>query len=282
MKALITGGAGLLGQALVRSAPDGVDAVPTWRRTAPTVGEGPQADLTDPDQVESLLGSVKPDVVVHTAYTQSAEVDVVTATTRVAEACARHGSGLIHLSTDLVFDGTAGPYGEDHPAVNPVDDYGRWKARTETIVADTVADAAIVRTSLLVSTNPVDPRTQAIVDALRNGHEVRLFVDELRTPLAVDDLAEGLWQIAQMGTAGSGVWHLAGVEALSRYTLGVLVAAAFGLDPAGITPSRQADHPTPRAADVRLLTERADRELDMTPRTMAELLSSSGHMSPSL
>jgi hypothetical protein len=59
---------------------------------------------------------------------------------------------------------------------------------------------------------------------------------------------------------------------VSRYALGVLTAHAAGLDASGITPARSAASPVPRPRDVRLLTPRADRELESRARPISELL----------
>jgi dTDP-4-dehydrorhamnose reductase len=48
----------------------------------------------------------------------------------LARACAAHGSRLIHISTDCVFDGAKGSYQEDEPT-NATDLYGRTKALGE-------------------------------------------------------------------------------------------------------------------------------------------------------
>ena len=307
-KALITGGAGLAGQALLRSAPDDVEVCATWRNSPLETVDGNgdrlagsvQVDLCQPDYVAAVFDEFLPDVVIHTAYSQSSESDIVGATTNVASNCARLGSRLIHLSSDCVFGGEMGPYSEigldDNPLASPfaiptttarptgdppsqarvvdppVDDYGRWKATVEGVARGMVSDCTLVRTSLLMGLEPVDPRTAAVIDGLKAGHEVRLFVDELRCPVSVDEFAGALWRLAGMNRrAAAGVWHLAGTEAVSRYSLGLLIATTWGLDPSRIIPSLQRDHPKPRARDVRLSIGRAQEELRFQPSTMAEL-----------
>lgn len=291
-RVLITGGAGLAGQALLRRVPEGVEAVATWRSTPLQVGSGPQVDLCDADAVATVFGDTEPDLVIHTAYTQSSRADIVDATTNVARAAGHAGARMVHISSDCVFGGECAPYLEiglpdrSEPAGGrqgvaavdpPADDYGRWKAEVEAIVTGLVPDAAVVRTSLLVDLVNLDPRTATIIDGLRTGEAVKLFVDEVRSPVSVDDFADGLWRLVELDrAAAAGVWHLAGTEALSRYSLGVLAASAWGLDPAGITPTRQQDHPHPRARDIRLDISRAQKQLGFLPRTMAEVFSASG------
>ena len=111
------------------------------------------------------------------------------------------------------------------------------------------------------------------MDALRRGNPVRLFTDELRCPIAVEDLAAQLWEVALLTPERrAGVWHLAGPEAVSRYALGVLLALRHGVDPAAIVPALSASAPAPRPRDLRLLTPRADRELLTRARPVSAVL----------
>ncbi len=52
-------------------------------------------------------------------------------------AAAARDARLVHLSSDIVFDGTRGRYREDDP-VSPVHAYGRSKAEAERLVADVI------------------------------------------------------------------------------------------------------------------------------------------------
>ncbi len=156
---------------------------------------------------------------------------MIAATRSVAAACAIHGVELIHLSSDVVFDGEHAPYAEDAPLV-PVHAYGRAKAEAEADVASAVADAAVVRTSLVCATDPLDPRSAWVVDTLRAGDPITLFTDEIRCPVRADDLARMLWDIVALPRAErAGPWHLVGPDALSRHELGVLLAASARLGP---------------------------------------------------
>jgi dTDP-4-dehydrorhamnose reductase len=273
VRVLITGGAGLLGSALLRAAPAGVEVHAT-RRTAPVQGAPAHAvELSDAAAVERVLRALRPDLVLHTAYSAAhGERDIVAATASVVAACGATGAALVHLSSDALLDGASSPYGEDaEPA--PVHAYGRFKARAERQVRARLPAAAVVRTSLLLRVDPPDPNSAWVLEALGRGEPARLFVDEIRAPAAADDVAAQLWEVAALeASARSGVWHLAGPEALSRYALGVLLALRHGLDPAGIVPTRSADAAEPRPRDLRLLTRRADAALRTRTRGASEIL----------
>ena len=198
-RVLITGAAGLLGRHLSVAAPPATQILRTWRHTPlepdPARADH-QVDLADGGAVSRLMDEIRPDLVIHTAY-DKVDLDngVVAATRHVAEGCARTGAALVHLSSDVVFDGEHAPYDEDHPLC-PISAYGMAKARAEADVRTTVPEAAIVRTSLLCSLDPPDPVTAWVIDALRSGDPVTLFTDEVRCPARVDDLAVRIWDLA--------------------------------------------------------------------------------------
>lgn len=273
MRVLITGGGGLLGGELIRQAPSGIDLHST-RRSSPVQGaESHAVELSDGEAVEALWMRVRPDLVIHTAYSAAeGERDVWRATESVVCACRAAGAALVYMSTDALLDGESSPYDESaDPA--PVHDYGRWKAKAERYVRGEMPEAAVVRTSLIVRAEPADRNSAWVLDALRRGEPVRLFTDELRCPVAVEDLAAQLWEVASLpGERRGGVWHLAGPEAVSRYALGVLLALRHGVDPRGLIPVPSAASPAPRPRDLRLLTSRADRDLRTRARPISAVL----------
>jgi dTDP-4-dehydrorhamnose reductase len=272
-RVLVTGGAGLLGGALLRSAPVGAELHAT-RRRAPVAGAPSHpVELSDSRATRTLFQELRPALVIHTAYSMDAgERDVWQATCSVVDAALEAGAELVYLSTDALLDGEHGPYAEDAPP-RPVHEYGRWKARAEEYVAERAPAAAIVRTSLVTSLEPVDPRTAWVVAGLRGEHPITLFTDEIRCPVAVDDLARQIWEVTELPPERrAGRWHLAGPEALSRYALGLLIAARFGLSPERLVAAESGAAPGTRPRDLRLLTGRADRDLRTRARPVSQLL----------
>lgn len=242
---LITGLSGYVGQGLARHP-----ALATWGgRVVGAYLNQPvsfpglptcRLDITDAQAVRDLWDDLHPAVVIHTAanFAQPAHLaaSIVAGTQHVVTATARHHARLIHLSSDVIFDGEHPPYAEDAPPA-PLTPYAHAKAQAEVIVrASGLADFVIVRTSLVTGLAPVDPRTRWVWDSVRQGRPITLFTDEYRCPVWVDDLAGALLELASLDSDFRGsVLHVAGPQRLSRHEFGVKLCTFAGLDPAAIT-----------------------------------------------
>ena len=202
----VTGATGFLGTELRRLAPDAT---------------GERVEIRDPAAVEALLERLRPDVVIHTAYRQDGPEAwgiTVDGAEHVARAAQHLGARLVHLSTDVVFDGLKGaPYVEDDP-LSPVTDYGRAKAEAERRVAAAHPGALLVRTSLILG----GPGHEASKHEVSSRDPSFTFHDdEIRCPVQVGDLAAALLELAALDVAGP--LHVAGADALSRADLAELV-----------------------------------------------------------
>ena len=257
---LVTGGCGYLGRELVRLASaGGFEVRATWHRASPRDGDAEwvQADVRDATAMEAAAAGC--DAVIHTAYLQGDGAWRVNADGSAAVAAAARAARLVHVSTDLVFDGRRGRYREGDPPA-PVNEYGRSKAEAEARVARLHPEAAIARTSLLYGGAEPGPQE-------RLAHEhTRFFVDERRSPVHVVDLAGALLELVGLDHAGP--LHLGGADDVSRFDFAVLL----GADPDRL----EAAHTTPdRAADVTLDSSRARALLRTRLRGVYEVLGSS-------
>jgi dTDP-4-dehydrorhamnose reductase len=256
---LVTGGAGYLGCELVRrGASAGWDVRATWFACEPPdlVAEWIRLDVRDEASVRRASAGV--DCVVHTAYRQAGP-DLWTTTVVGAESVAQASGAarLIHLSSDLVFDGVRGRYREeDEP--RPVNEYGRAKTEAERRVTAAHPDALIVRTSLLYG--GVEPGTQERL--VRSGHR-DFFVDEIRSPVQLGDLAEALLELAECGEAGP--LHLGGADDVSRSDFALLLGAERSRIRATLTMPE-------RAPNVSLDSSRAGALLSTRLRGVREVL----------
>jgi dTDP-4-dehydrorhamnose reductase len=256
---LVTGGCGYLGRELVQRAPNrGWDVRATWFERPPQSGDADwvQADLRHAESAWRAVERV--DAVIHTAYRQGAGEWEVNVEGSAAVADAARGLRLVHLSTDLVFDGARGRYRE-HDVPAPVNAYGRSKAEAERLVAELHPGATIVRTSLIYGGAEPGPQERLAAEG------TRFFVDEIRSPVQVGDLAEALLELVALDHAGT--LHLGGADDLSRFDFAVLL----GADPEQIEPA----HTTlDRAPNVSLDSSRAAALLETRLRGAYEVLSS--------
>ncbi len=269
MKVLITGAGGLVGGGLIRARPDDTEVVGVIRSRRPgTDVELVVADLAEPQAFAGVLDTNRPEVVVHCAFgLRDGPRDIVAATKHVARACGEAGVDLVHLSSDLVFDGRRAPYGEDAPT-HPVFDHGLWKQTAETLVG-AVAEAAILRTSLVVSLDPLDRSTAQVIETMGSGQPFTFFDDEYRTPILIDDLVASIWELVRLGRRErAGVWHIAGPERMSRWQLGQLILGWFDLDPALARRVSAEDLGIDRPRDTSLSCRRALSRLSVRPRPL--------------
>jgi dTDP-4-dehydrorhamnose reductase len=256
---LVTGGSGYLGSEVVRQAADaGWIAAGTCHATA-----GPMPlDVRDRAAVEALIAEVRPDCIIHTAYLQDgpdAWATNVEGSANVAAAAAAAGARLLHLSTDLVFDGRAGrPYREDDPA-EPMIEYGRSKAAAERAVTAAHPAATLVRTSLIYGGKALSGHERRILDVADGRADLAFFTDELRCPVRVGDLARALLALVDVQVAGP--LHVAGADGVSRHEFACLVTEANGRPSRHLRTTTSAETAPERPRDCRLDCTRASELL---------------------
>ena len=266
---LVTGGSGYLGGWVVRLARDSWAVTATYltHQVDEPGADWRRLDVRDEAAVETLVAEVHPAVIVHTAAVRPGagtdfEAANAAGTRHVARAAAEHGVHLIHISTDVVFDGQKGNYAEGDPPT-PITPYGRSKALAEQEVRASGAEAVIVRTSLIYGWRPhIGRNTRWMLDDLQAGKPVRLYTDELRCPVWVESLAAAVVELA--GMEYTGILHAAGAQILSRYEFGVRLLRFHGLDPSPIIPTRSRESGLRRPLDCTLDCSRA-RALLRTP-----------------
>jgi dTDP-4-dehydrorhamnose reductase len=255
VKLLVTGGAGYLGAEVCRLAVErGDEVLATRLRREPPYGRAVELDVRDAEAVARTLLRHGPDAVIHTAYVQHGdemEPTIVRGSYAVAEAGHRSGARLIHLSTDLVFDGEHGaPYAEDAEP-RPIMAYGQAKLDAERLVLQAHPQATVVRTSLLYG-RPGGPQ-----EALALREDVTFYRDEIRCPTRVDELAAAVLELVPL--AHPGPLHLAGPDAVSRYELARVLRARAGGDPRTVRSAESAG--SGRARNVALDSTRGARLL---------------------
>lgn len=219
----ITGAGGQLGAELVRAFEVAGDLVLALAR--------PEFDITRAADLGRLT-AWRPEVVVNSAAWT--DVDACArdperamringeAAGAVARAARAAGAGVVQISTNEVFDGTAErPYTEDD-LPNPINAYGASKLAGERAVADANPRQLIVRTAWLFGQGernfPAKVRAAA-ARAIAAGHPLRIVADEWGNPTNTRWLGTATVKLVNLvleGRTTYGRYHLAGWPPTSR------------------------------------------------------------------
>jgi dTDP-4-dehydrorhamnose reductase len=227
---LVTGAGGQLG----------FDVIACLRRLRPadplTAADRSQLDIRDPESVSRAVADA--DVVVNCAAwtdvdgAETSEVDAfevnASAVATVAAACNTSGAKLVHLSTDYVFDGSAGaPYAEDS-APAPLNAYGRSKLAGERAVLDLQPDGLVVRSSWMYGARGPS-FVHTMVDRARAGRSVAVVDDQRGQPTWSYLVAERVLRLVEHEAPG-GIYHAACSGDTSWFGLATAVYELVGAD----------------------------------------------------
>jgi len=244
-KILVIGASGFLGKALMQTLSKNFDVVGTFHSN-PSPGLI-QLDLSDSLQFQKTLANTAPDIVVLAAaeanvdsYEKNpaiSERQLVSAEI-IAEWCEENNSLLVFISTDFVFDGRKGKYGEnDSP--NPINTYGKNKAEIEKIVQG-VEKHLVLRLSTLYGL-PLSSEKfvgKAIFKLLK-GERVQAAVDWKRSPTLTNDVALALEKLLK--NKQYGLFHAAGSTSHSMYDIAIAIAREFNVPLALIEQGKGAE-----------------------------------------
>jgi dTDP-4-dehydrorhamnose reductase len=215
MRVLVTGADGMLGHDVVRVAED-------MRHQVITMSHD-DLDVTDPARVDRMITRERPGAVINCAAWTNVdgaeeserEASLVNAQGAgfVADAANKVDAKIVYLSTDYVFDGNNGPYGEsDDPA--PINAYGRTKLAGERATALVNGRSFIVRTSWLFG-----PHGGNFVETMlrlgEGGGPVVVVHDQVGCPTYTGHLAVGLLRL--IDSASYGIHHMIGGGSCSWY-----------------------------------------------------------------
>lgn len=246
-------------------------------------GHSQRLDITDRALVQKAMADISPEVVIHTA--SITDVDLceqnpelaysvnATATGFLAAACQNLKSFIIYVSTDYVFDGEHGNYGEDDPP-NPINVYGKSKLAGEQETVRRSGDFCIARTSVVFGWGRKHRPNFAtwVYEKLREGQKIKVVTDQFATPTLNSNLARMLLEVAERRM--NGVFHFSGSTRVSRYEFAVLLARKFGFDETLLTPVKadETNWTARRPFDSSLNTARAQKTLAHKPATLTEVL----------
>ena len=211
MKIFVSGVSGQLGHDVMNELHKrGIDAVGSdIKETYSGIMDGTpvtsmpyvRMDITDPEQVDSVLAKERPDAVIHCAAwtavdaaedeenTEKVEKINAQGTRNIARACQKLGAVMMYISTDYIFDGQGEtPWKSSCTNYAPLNVYGLSKLHGEEAVRDLLEKYFIVRIAWVFGRNG----NNFIRTMLRLGktHDaLRIVNDQIGTPTYTYDLA---------------------------------------------------------------------------------------------
>ena len=285
---LITGSNGLLGQKLTDLYLQNLEIklIATGRGiNRHPIKQGytyAEMDITNPQQVQQVIEKYHPNCIIHTAAmtnVDACELDHeacvlqnITAVENVVKTAKIVNAHLIHLSTDFIFDGTAGPYKEDTKP-NPLSFYGDSKLQAEQIVKHGSDNWAIARTVLVYGLVADMSRSNIVLwakHALENKKPIKVVDDQYRTPTLAEDLAMGCCLLEQH--KAKGIYNISGKDYMNIYELVSRVAKYFGYEMDIVTKvnSHTLSQPAIRPPVTGFDISKAMKELGYNPHSFEE------------
>ena len=199
-----------------------------------------QLDLSKVHDIRRIVREVKPDLIINpAAYTavDKAETESelafainATAAQVLAEESDRLNAGLIHFSTDYVYDGTKNDAYIESDEVNPVSVYGRSKLAGEDAIRAVCLPHLILRTSWVYGAYGKN-FLKTILRLASERDSLRIVVDQFGAPTSSECIANAVtqlvdrWQpnqenqtgIYHLTNAGSTSWHGFSCEIINAY-----------------------------------------------------------------
>ena len=274
MKIVVLGSNGQLGQEL--------QSLPKNERQTWIFVNRNQCDLTDYNQIKSVIQSENPDYLINcAAYTSVDKAESETdnsfringdALKKIGEQCIQIGCRVVHFSTDYVFDGqTNHPYNENSKT-NPLGVYGKSKLAGEELLHASGCEYRVIRTSWVYSQNGKN-FVNTIRRLAKERKELNVVNDQIGSPTFTEDLAKLTIRIIQnwdedvnRNSYNRGeLYHYSNEGIASWYDFAKAVVELNELNcNIEAIPSEQYPTPAPRPFYSVLSKEKIKRELNIT------------------
>lgn len=202
-------------------------------------------DLLDPRAEDTILDSAQPDWLINCAALadldacennpELAKLLNTDLPRRLARACKTRNIPFVHISTDAVFDGEKDGFYTEEDKPNPLGIYARTKLEGEWAVLTENSKALVARVNFYGwSLGGRRSLAEFFFHNLSNNKSMSGFTDVVFCPMLVNDTSRILARMVKRGL--SGLYHLVGTQAMSKYQFGVEIARKFSLRESEITP----------------------------------------------
>jgi dTDP-4-dehydrorhamnose reductase len=286
-KVLLTGANGLLGQALVNLFRDDYMILLSGQEEENFNTNSDldywRIDITHMENCKELIKFFSPDIIINAAsFTNVDDCESnkelcwqvnVKGVENLAHLSRRYYIHLIHYSTDYVFDGKNGPYSESQRP-SPIGYYGKSKLASENVLRQIGSPSTIIRTCVLFGTgyNVKKNFFLWVFDNLKMGEHIRVVTDQFNNPTLVEDLAIGTKQVIERSALG--LYHMGGLDYVSRYEFARLLANTFDFSEELIAPikTNELGQKANRPLKGGLKIDLAQTDIGYNPRKLMETL----------
>ena len=234
-----------------------------------------QWDIADPQRADEIVQAG--DVVINcAAYTavddaerepERAHAINAAGPGYIAQACARVGAQMVHISTDYVFDGSASRPYEPDDETRPLSVYGQTKLDGELAVLAALPQAVVVRTAWVYTGANGKDFVAAMRRLAAGDTVVNMVDDQTGSPTYTGDLVAALLEVADGKVhAPNGIVHAANAGEVTRYGQTRAVFEILGADPERVRPVSSAENPRPAARPAySALSGRQSQEAGLSP-----------------
>lgn len=283
-KILLTGVSGQVGHALQQQL--ALELANEWQIVA---CDRQQLDLTQPEHIRRAVRDIAPDLIIHpAAYTAVDKAESerelayainATAPGVLAEEAATLNAGLIHFSTDYVYDGAKDALYTETDAVNPLSVYGASKLAGEEAIRRIGLPHLILRTSWVYGSYGKN-FLKTIIRLAQEREHLRIVADQYGAPTADTAIAKAVTELVtrwhQEDVTQSGVYHLVNSGETSWFGFASEIVTQYralesvrGWPPLAVNevqPIAAAEYPTPakRPANSRLSTAKLEQTFGVT------------------
>ena len=204
-----------------------------------------KADLLDPGAVDAILNSMRPNWLINCAALADLEACENTPylahalntdlPVQMAKACRSRDISFAHISTDAVFDGEKDGFYTEEDSPNPLGVYSQTKLDGERAVLNENKNAIVARVNFYGwSLSGKRSLAEFFHHNLTNNKSMSGFTDVIFCPMFVNHTARILIKMLEKNL--SGLYHLVGTQAMSKYQFGVEIARKFSLQEGEISP----------------------------------------------
>jgi dTDP-4-dehydrorhamnose reductase len=204
-----------------------------------------KADLLDSGSLDAILNSVRPNWLINCAalanlddcenvpyLARALNTDLPT---QMAKACRSRGVSFAHISTDAVFDGEKDGFYTEEDSPNPRGVYSQTKLDGERAVLDENKNAIVARVNFYGwSLSGKRSLAEFFHHNLTTNKSMSGFTDVIFCPMFVNHTVRTLIKMLEKNL--SGLYHLVGTQAMSKYQFGVEIARKFSLKEGEISP----------------------------------------------